>query len=99
MTGGLHGIEVLLADRIGLDPVSVSPQLIARALRLRMNDLHVDDPCAYERLARQSESELQALIDEVVVSESWFFRDEQPFHWFKDYVRAPVVGRLAAPAA
>ncbi len=36
----------------------------------------------------QSESELQALIEEVVVSESWFFRDERPFQCFREYVRA-----------
>ena len=39
---------------------------------------------------RRSESELQALIEEVVVSESWFFRDERPFQWFREYVRAAL---------
>ena len=28
---------------------------------------------------RQSDAELQELIEEVVVAESWFFRDERPF--------------------
>jgi chemotaxis protein methyltransferase WspC len=88
MTDGLRGIERLLADRIGLDPVSVGPQLISRAAHQRMNELHVDDPGAYESIARQSELELQALIDEVVVSESWFFRDEQPFQSFREYIQA-----------
>ena len=43
---------------------------------------------AYERLVSQSETELQALIEEVVVSESWFFRDERPFQWFREHIRA-----------
>ncbi len=81
-------IESLLTSRIGLDPVSVGPQLIARAARQRMRELGLVDLGAYERWVRDSEPELQALIEEVVVSESWFFRDERPFQWFRDYVRA-----------
>ena len=34
-----------------------------------------------------SELELQALIEEVVVSESWFFRDERPFDCLREYIR------------
>jgi chemotaxis protein methyltransferase WspC len=86
-TDELSGIERLLADRIGLDPVSVGPQLILRAARQRMRELALDDMAAYECRVRQSESELQALIEEVVVSESWFFRDERPYQWFREYIR------------
>ena len=48
---------------------------------------------------RQSESELQALIEEVVVSESWFFRDERPYQWFREYVRRALAERSAASTA
>ena len=41
-----------------------------------------------------SEAEQQALIEEVIVPESWFFRDERPFRWLADHVRA---GWIAAP--
>ena len=61
-----------------------------------MRDLKLDDLEAYERRVRQSEAELQELIEEVVVAESWFFRDERPFEWLREYVR---VGWLNAPAA
>ena len=64
-----------------------------------MKELGLDDMAAYERRVRQSESELQALIEEVVVSESWFFRDERPFQWFREYVRAHWLGDLLRPAA
>ena len=53
-----------------------------------MTDLGLDDIGIYECRVRESESELQSLIEEVVVSESWFFRDERPFQWFREYVRA-----------
>ena len=52
-----------------------------------MRELGLDDLAAYERRLSQSELELQELIEEVVVAESWFFRDERPFQWFRDYVR------------
>ena len=66
----------------------MGPHLILRrAARRRMRELGLDDLGAYERRLRQSEPELQALIEEVVVPESWFFRDERPFHWLREYVR------------
>jgi len=77
----------LLASRIGLDPVSVGPKQITRAVRQRMHELDLSDFGEYERYVRKSESELQALIEEVVVSESWFFRDERPFQYFRAYAR------------
>jgi chemotaxis protein methyltransferase WspC len=81
------GIEGLLASRLGLDPVSVGPKQITRAVQLRMQELGLADGDEYESWVRQSESELQALIEEVVVSESWFFRDERPFQYFRDHIR------------
>jgi chemotaxis protein methyltransferase WspC len=87
MSALVSGIESLLLSRLGLDPVSVGPKQITRAVRLRIQELGLADAAAYERLVRASESELQALIEEVVVSESWFFRDERPFEYFREYVR------------
>jgi chemotaxis protein methyltransferase WspC len=95
MADGLSGIEGLLADKIGLDPTSVGSRLISRAVQRRMNEQHVNDAGAYERLARQSEQELQALIDQIVVSESWFFRDVQPFQWLHEQVQSRWLVDLA----
>ena len=53
-----------------------------------MRDLKLDSLGAYERCVRQSESEIQELIEEVVVAESWFFRDKRPFEWLREYVQA-----------
>ena len=86
MAAELSEIERLLASRIGLDPVSIGSPMILRAAQQRMKELGLLDITAYERWVRQSEPELQALIEEVVVSESWFFRDERPFQWLREYV-------------
>jgi chemotaxis protein methyltransferase WspC len=87
MSAELRGIEGLLATRIGLDPIAVGSPLILRAARRRMKELGLDNLGEYERRLSQSELELQELIEEVVVPESWFFRDERPFQWVREYVR------------
>src|ERR1700722_650632 len=87
MAAFMIAIEGLLASRLGLDPVSVGRKQITRAVQQRIQELGLADVVTYERSLRESESELQALIEEVVVSESWFFRDERPFKYFRQYVR------------
>jgi chemotaxis protein methyltransferase WspC len=95
MPGDLERIQALLTKRIGLDPETVGTSLIPRAIRLRMIDrglAHVSDYLA--ELVR-SEAELQALIEEVVIPESWFFRDEVPFQLFREHVRSEWLSRPA----
>jgi chemotaxis protein methyltransferase WspC len=87
MAGELQAIEELLRNEIGLDPTSVGHQFILRAARLRMSDLKLSSLAAYEQKLKQSATELEELIEEVIVSESWFFRDERPFDWLRDHVR------------
>ena len=84
----MGGIEDLLTVRLGLDLVSVGPKQIRRAVQQRMRELGLTDIGEYENWVGKSESELQALIEEVVVSESWFLRDERPFQYFREYIRA-----------
>jgi len=97
MSAELRGIEGLLATRIGLDPIAVGSHLILRAAQRRMTELGLDDLGEYERRLSQSELELQELIEEVVVPESWFFRDERPFHWLREYVRERWLNDLSRP--
>ena len=87
-----ESLEELLKNQIGLDPTSVGSQLILRAVKQRMRDLKLDDLAAYERQVRQSAAELQELIEEVIVAESWFFRDERPFEWLRE-PRSPAVAQ------
>ena len=61
-----------------------------------MRDLKLTDLAAYEREVKSSPTEAQELIEEVVVAESWFFRDERPFQWLRGYVRAAARERKGA---
>ncbi len=94
MSGQWRDIEAMLSERIGLDPESVGSNLISRAVELRMGELGLVSLDDYVSRLAGSATELQALIEEVVIPESWFFRDEAPFHFFQEHVRA---GGLASP--
>ncbi len=87
MASALPAIEELLKNKIGLDPSSVGPQLILPQVRERMRQRELSDLAEYEREVKSSPKEVQELVEEVVVAESWFFRDERPFEWLRGHVR------------
>ena len=84
----VEAIQRVLSDRIGLDPATVGPGLIARAAHARMGALHLESEEDYLRLLANSAAERDELVEEVVIPESWFYRDERPFSLLQDYVRA-----------
>lgn len=71
--------ENLLKESIGLDAASIGASAIERAVLERTSACRLPDPAAYWERVRGSHSELQALIEAVVVPETWFFRDPQAF--------------------
>lgn len=77
----------LLAERIGLDPASLGETVVRNAVEQQMRSLGLADPVAYVARLGRFGSELDALIESVVVPESWFFRDRQPFARLQQFVR------------
>ncbi len=69
----------LLKGLIGLDVESVGQGVIERALRQRMKLLEMLDELSYWTLLQHSAPEQQALIEAVVVPETWFFRYPESF--------------------
>ncbi len=103
---GLDDIESLLRDWIGLDVATVGRAALERAVRQRMERLELTDSATYARLVRGETAERDELVEEVIVAESWFFRDRQVFEFVADFAatRASVPGRspvriLCGPAA
>jgi chemotaxis protein methyltransferase WspC len=76
---GLADLESLLKASMGLSVASIGSAAIARAVQERVSACHVADLHAYLELVRASGTELQALIEAVVVPETWFFRDRYAF--------------------
>lgn len=71
--------EGLLKQSIGLDAASIGSAAVERAVQAREAACESQDACAYWDLVRTSASEHQALIDAVVVPETWFFRDREAY--------------------
>ena len=78
----MRHIEDLLRRHIGLDAASIGVSLIERTVRLRMKQCGLNKPDAYHNLLANSRHELEQLIEAVVVTETWFFRDREPFNVF-----------------
>src|SRR5262245_32491306 len=75
----MNRIENLLRQRIGLDAESIGSSLIARLVRLRMKSLGLTEIEAYERILSSSKQEWDELVESLVVTETWFFRDAGSF--------------------
>ena len=86
MDRGLEEIGLLLRKRIGLDPASLGPHGLAGAVRARLNACRLSLQ-EYRRFLAANEEEFQELAEEVVVGESWFFRDVAPFECLRWFVR------------
>lgn len=75
----IEHIERLLKSRIGLDAESVGRSVIERAVRQRMQAQHKSTLEDYWITLNGSPKEQQALVEAVVVPETWFFRYPESF--------------------
>ncbi|HEX2011785.1 MAG TPA: protein-glutamate O-methyltransferase CheR, partial [Roseateles sp.] len=75
----IEQVEQLLHRLIGLDTGSVGRPLLARALQRRMTACGAADSAGYWQRLQQSLDERQALVEAVVVPETWFFRYPESF--------------------
>ncbi len=88
-------IEGLLRREIGLDAASIGSTLIQRTVRLRMKAHGLKEAGDYEHLLKTSATELEELIEAVVVTETWFFRDREPFAAFAQMALTRLASQLA----
>ena len=63
-----------LKERIGLDVASVGEAIIERAVRQRSQAVQATTADDYWQQLQRSHDEQQALIEAVIVPETWFFR-------------------------
>ncbi|WP_017529745.1 CheR family methyltransferase [Pseudomonas fluorescens] len=68
-----------LKERIGLDVASVGEAIIERAVRQRSQAVQAQTAGEYWQHLQSSEDEQQALIEAVIVPETWFFRYPESF--------------------
>lgn len=82
----LSAIAKLLSQTIGLDPDTIGNHRIARAAETRRVGCKLPDIESYWARLQTSASELEELIELLIVPETWFFRDGKPFDYLKTYV-------------
>lgn len=75
----LTQIKKILHDNIGLDPSSVGDSSIERAINHRIKALGLACDSSYPSLLKKNSNEFAELVEEVVVPETWFFRNLVPF--------------------
>lgn len=94
-TGSRGGLEKLLAEWIGLDPSTLGATSLTRACQRRLEATGAADFAALQALVENDPQQRDLLVEEVVVSESWFFRDEQTFAFLETFARtlAAMPGR------
>ncbi len=82
----LEAIESLLSQKIGLDSRIIGSQKIYRAAENRRDICRLADLEAYFKVLKTSPIELQELVEQLVVPETYFFRDRKPFDFLINYV-------------
>ncbi|TLP78353.1 chemotaxis protein CheR [Pseudomonas nitroreducens] len=81
----------LLKERIGLDAESVGDAVIERAVRQRCNKVSGGNAEHYWMQLQGSAEEVQALIEAVIVPETWFFRYPESFGALADLASRRVL--------
>jgi chemotaxis protein methyltransferase WspC len=82
-----HHIVRLLQQTIGLAPNCLSDRALIQVIRQRQATCGLPDLVAYWLYLCSSTPELTHLIEAIVVSETWFFRDYQPFVYLSDFIQ------------
>jgi chemotaxis protein methyltransferase WspC len=83
--------ENLLREWIGLDAATIGSAAVARAIRGRMAAVGITEVDAFVAAVQADPDERDRLVEEVIVAESWFFRDRQVFDFVVD-LAATLVG-------
>ncbi|HLO51151.1 MAG TPA: CheR family methyltransferase [Kamptonema sp.] len=81
-------IESLLKDKMGWSATILGSKEIARAVEKRRVAENLPDMQTYLQQLQTSTQELEELIELLIVPETWFFRDWEPFTFLEGYVKS-----------
>ncbi len=70
----IAAIDTVVRERMGIDPASLGPNVLARAVEGRMLARGLSDPALYTARLMTEQAERDALAADLAVSETWFFR-------------------------
>jgi len=84
----LIAISDILKSSMGLDYNSIGISSIEAGVKNRLDETGMPGYQSYLSLLSESEEELKALIEKIVIPETWFFRDEKPYAILSEYLRS-----------
>jgi chemotaxis protein methyltransferase WspC len=96
--------ERLQADT-GFSAQFLQDAMLHLAIQKRCEILSFNNPESYWKHLQLAETEWSSLIEEVVVNETWFLRDEKPFQYLADHAKREWLAHsekrsiLSAPCA
>lgn len=79
-------IEKYLTETGGFDPDAIGRKHIADAVNSIMRTSTVHDINHYLKMLKSDPDELEKLVEQVVVPETWFFRDRESFNFLKKHI-------------
>lgn len=82
----LAGILSLLEEGIGLNPASLGTSTVPSAVDERMRQLQLGSHDDYREYLTRHAEEFQALVEALVVPETWFFRGGELFNFLAEHI-------------
>lgn len=89
----MNAVENLLRENLGLDIETIGASLVDRVVRSRMRHFGLAKKDDYANLLQSSPEEWEALVESVVITETWFFREKFSFLAMVRFVRDEWVAR------
>jgi len=80
-------VEKLIEDVTGLDITVIGRKYIHNRIKEHMRSSGMDNTAIYAALLETSREHLEKLIEDIVVHETWFFRDAGSFDYLETYIR------------
>ena len=80
-------VEKRFIDTLGLNAAAVGRAGFERIVRAAMRRSGIADAAAYLELLSTSPEEFERCLEDLVVPETWFFRDTEPFILLKQHLR------------
>ncbi|MTJ11775.1 chemotaxis protein CheR [Anabaena sp. UHCC 0187] len=87
-------IENLLRKKIGIDANIIGSRKIVKAVETRRVICGVSNINDYLQILQNSTEEFNELVELIVVPETWFFRDSQPYHALINYVNSQWLNKF-----
>ncbi len=87
-------IENLLRRKVGIDVNIIGSRKIAKAVEIRRSLCGVSNIDKYLQILQTSTQEFDELVELIVVPETWFFRDSQPYDALTNHVRSQWLNKF-----